>query len=200
MPKSSEGYRAFQGLYLVCPNAECQRFSLNVSLFENNADRLGTWRPGRPLHSWQLLPVSNAKVFPDFVPEAVRQDYEESCLIKNLSPKASATLSRRALQGMIRNFWGAKPRRLVDEIEEIKGKVDPDVWDAIQAVRKIGNIGAHMEKDVNLIIDVEPEEAERLIWLIEFLVKEWYIARETRKAGLAEITALAATKEALQKS
>lgn len=55
---------------------------------------------------WHLIPPSGAKAFPDFVPAAIRADYEEACLIVDLSPKASATLSRRALQGMIRDFWG----------------------------------------------------------------------------------------------
>ncbi|MCP1830281.1 hypothetical protein ACVIHH_005106 [Bradyrhizobium sp. USDA 4518] len=34
--------------------------------------------------------------------------------------------------------------------------------DAIDAVRIVGNIGAHMEKDVNLIVDIEPGEAQML--------------------------------------
>ena len=41
--------------------------------------------------------------------------------------------------------------------------------DAIDAVRKIGNIGAHMERDINLIVDIDPNEAAILIGLIELL-------------------------------
>ena len=37
------------------------------------------------------------------------------------------------------------------------------------AVRKVGNIGAHMEKDINVIVDVDPDEAQHLIGLITFL-------------------------------
>ena len=54
-------------------------------------------------------------------------------------------------------------------------------WDAIDAVRKVGNIGAHIEKDINVIIDVEPREAELLIGLIEMLLKDWYVVREERQ-------------------
>jgi hypothetical protein len=32
--------------------------------------------------------------------------------------------------------------------------------DAIDHVRKIGNIGAHMEADINVIVEVEPKEAQ----------------------------------------
>ena len=119
--------------------------------------------------------------FPEYVPHNIRQDYEEACIIKELSPKSSATLARRALQGMIRNYWGIKGKSLYDEINQIKDKVDPATFDAIDAVRKIGNIGAHMERDVNVIIDIEPSEAGLLINLIEELIDDWYIAREQRR-------------------
>lgn len=89
-----------------------------------------------------------------------------------------------------------KAGRLVDEIEQIKVKIDPLTWEAIEAVRKVGNIGAHMEKDINMIVDVEPQEAELLIGLIETLIKDWYIAREERKARLTSISQLAQQKDA----
>jgi hypothetical protein len=83
---------------------------------------------------------------------------------------------------------------LVDEIEQVKDKIDPLTWDAIEAVRKVGNIGAHMEKDINVIVDVEPHEAQLLIGLIETLIKDWYIAREERKMRLSQISELAKEK------
>ena len=43
--------------------------------------------------------------------------------------------------------------------------MDADAWGAIEAVRSVGNIGAHMENDINVIVDVEPEEAKLLIWI-----------------------------------
>ena len=100
------------------------------------------------------------------------------------------------MQGIIRDFWVAKPGRLVDEIDQIKDKVDPLTWDAIDAVRKLGNIGAHMEKDINVIVDVDPDEAELLIGLIETLLREWYVAREERKARMGSIVAAASAKKA----
>ncbi|MFX8102761.1 DUF4145 domain-containing protein, partial [Acinetobacter baumannii] len=77
--------------------------------------------------------------------------------------------SRRCLQGMIRDYWGVSKNTLNEEIKAIKDRIDPIIWQAIDAVRKIGNIGAHMEKDINFIIDVEPNEAQMLIGLIEML-------------------------------
>ena len=82
---------------------------------------------------------------------------------------------------MIRDFWGIQKSRLIDEIEELKSHVDALTWEAIDGLRRLGNIGAHMERDINTITDVEPHEAELLIGLIENLLKDWYIARHDKE-------------------
>ena len=114
---------------------------------------------------WRLLPESEAKPWPDCVPEPLRQDYREACLIRDLSSKASATLSRRCLQGMIRDFCDISKKTLYAEITELKKQVDEgnapkgvehETMEAIDAVREVGNIGAHMEADIDVIVDVDP--------------------------------------------
>jgi hypothetical protein len=137
---------------------------------------------------------------PDYIPKAIIEDYTEACKIKDLSPKASATLSRRCIQGMIRDFWKIKKGTLKEEVDELEDKVEPEVWNAIDAIRKIGNIGAHMEKDINLIIEVEPKEASELIELIELFADEWYIARKNRQDRLDKIVKTSDKKEAKKKS
>jgi hypothetical protein len=42
---------------------------------------------------------------------------------------------------------------------------------------QLHRVGSDMDKDVNLIIDVDPEEAQQLIGLIETLLAEWYVRR-----------------------
>jgi len=96
---------------------------------------------------------------------------------------------------MIRNFWGIKKNRLIDEIKDIENKVDPTTWEAIDSVRQIGNIGAHMEKDINLIIDVDSNEAKLLIQLIETLINDWYIVRQKRKESMEEVINAARIKK-----
>jgi hypothetical protein len=152
---------------------------------------------------WRLLPESSAKRQPDFVPAVLVNDYVEACRIRDLSPKASATLARRCLQGMIRDFCGIAKSRLIDEIRELRKQLDEnsaargvthESVDAIDAVRSVGNIGAHMEKDVDLIVDIDPGEAQMLLELIEMLFEEWYVERNKRTKRLAEINALSAQK------
>lgn len=191
---NSSGDRALVSIFVVCPNVECKKFSLTVSLTLVARDHVGNRSTDKTLQTWTLVPEPGGRTFPDFVPQQIREDYAEACRIRDLSPKASATLSRRALQGIIRDFWKVKPGRLFDEIAAIEDKVDETTWAAIDAVRKIGNIGAHMEKDVNVIIDVEPQEAALLIHLIETVITEWYVRREERNKKMKALIDLAAAK------
>ena len=138
-------------------------------------------------------------VVPDYVPAAIRTDYEEAFKILSLSPKASATLARRCLQGMIHDFWNVHQKNLNAEITALKEIIPADQWAAIDAVRKIGNIGAHMEHDINLIVDIDSDEADRILRLIELLIKDWYIARHDREELLKEIIAISDEKAALRK-
>lgn len=188
------------GLYthvVVCPNGKCREFTIYAALYKVHYNP-NLAHIGNPLLTWHLKPQSSAKPFPEYIPLPIRQDYEEACLICGLSPKASATLSRRCLQGIIRDFWGISKPRLVDEIKELQGHIDPTTWQAIDAVRSIGNIGAHMEKDINLIVDVDPDEADLLLRLIEVLLEEWYIRRYEREQHMQKVIAAAQSKSAIK--
>lgn len=164
-----------------CPNDECKKITFAVTSNNDFLDRDNIVL---------VHPRAVYQHYPDYVPQAIRDDYEEACIILNSSPKASATLARRCLQGMIRDYWEISGmRNLNQEIQAIRDKVTPSQWAAIDATRKIGNIGAHMEQDVNLIIDVEPDEAKRLLRLIELLIEKWYIGRHDEEALLNQIIA-----------
>eukprot|EP00439_Symbiodinium_sp_Y106_P088730 s1_g1266.t1 len=112
------------------------------------------------------------------------------------------------MQGMIRDFCGIDERtlhlqintleRLNDEGNAPKGVFDETII-ALHNVRKIGNIGAHMEKDINLIVDVDPNEATILIELIETLFEEWYVARHQREQRFSKLNEIATDKEAARK-
>jgi hypothetical protein len=160
------------------------------------------------IEHWSLLPESSARPLPEYVPEPLRADYTQACRIRDLSPKASATLARRCLQGMIRDFCGIAKNRLLDEINELKKRVasgtapagvQADTIDAIDHVRSIGNIGAHMEQDINVIVDVDPDEAQQMIGLLELLFDEWYIGRHQRAERLKAIGAIASSKAVAKK-
>lgn len=182
-----EDRTVFISTFIKCPNQDCNKISLIATENKFHKYVLSGYVKGDTLRSWQLIPESKVKTWPDYIPKAIREDYSEACLICELSPKASATLSRRCLQGIIRNVWEVKKGRLVDEIKQIEDKISPESLNEINLIRNIGNIGAHMEKDVNLIIDIDPGEARLLIELIESLIKEWYIDKHERKKRTAAL-------------
>lgn len=187
---------------ITCPNTKCGKITATGTLskgvhLSSRSDEFIDLQSGTLVAYKQIYPDIEPDIIeiPDYIPTAIKNDYIEAVRIKSLSPKASATLARRCLQGIIRDFWGVKKGRLVDEIKEIEKRVDPITWQAIDAVRSIGNIGAHMEKDINLIIDVEPDEAQLLIGLIEILIKDWYITKHERQQHLKKIIGVAGKKK-----
>jgi Domain of unknown function (DUF4145) len=199
--ENKEGNRAAATSFIVCPNPKCKKFTLSVFIFEAEYDRTyQRWQEAKLIQKWDLIPSSKAKTLPDYIPQPIKEDYSEAHQILALSPKASATLARRCLQGMIRNFFGISLPTLKAEIDAIQNKVDPLVWQAIEGVRKIGNIGAHMEKDINVIVDVEPNEAELLVGLIEFLIKDWYVARNNKEQHLIALIGVADKKDGAKKA
>ena len=101
---------------------------------------------------------------------------------------------------MIRDFHKITKQNLNQEINELRDKIDDGVWDAIDAIRKVGNVGAHMEKDINVVVDVDPEEAQLLLGLIEQLFQEWYVTRYEREKRIASVKALAERKDLAKKA
>ena len=204
--QNADGYQRLSVRFIVCPNPDCRKYTLSCDLVRDDVvvrnSLLEYHLPTRARRAkkWNLIPPSTAKVFPDYVPSQIRKDYEEACLIVDLSPKSAASLARRCLQGMIRNFWSVTGENtLYDEIEAIKEKVEPLTWQAIDGIRKIGNIGAHMDKNADLIIEVDADEAKQLIGLIEILIKDWYINRAERQANLSNVKKIADKKERQRK-
>lgn len=176
-------------LFFKCPN--CNKISIILESVGSQFEKKFII----PVH-----PSSYAKQFPDYIPDQIREDYEEAYKILNLSPKSSATLSRRCIQGMIRNVFNFSKNTLFQEIQDIEDKIDPDIYSAIDSVRKVGNIGAHMEKDINTIIPIEPNEAELLLKLVELLLNDWYIVPYKRKSQLNNVVKLAEKKQNLKNS
>lgn len=170
--------------FFRCPNYDCQKetvISLGINGYLNDV-------------LIPIFPRSRYVHFPDYVPAAIRQDYEEAHTIMQNSPKAAATLARRCLQGMIHDFWGIHEKNLNAEITQLKGKIPASQWKAIDAVRSIGNIGAHMEHDVSRIIDVDPDEANKLVRLIEHLIEKWYIDHHDAEVLYTELADISQEK------
>jgi len=131
------------------------------------------------------------------VPANIAKDYLEARLVLPLSPKASAALSRRCLQNLLRDAAKVKPSDLSKEIQEVidGGKLPSQLADSIDSIRNIGNFAAHpiKSKSTGEIVDVEPEEAEWNLDVLESLFDFYYVQpakvakkREALNAKLSE--------------
>lgn len=191
-----------------CTEDDCSKISLQVSIAEVN---IGKTRAEAAIQNplseediydqskrkiadpyfkkahaeFRILPETDIPELHEAVPEPIHADYIEAVRVRPISPKASATLCRRVIQAMIRDFHKISKKTLFQEIDAIRDSVDEDVWNAIDAVRAAGNIGAHPEKDINVIVQVELHELDQMIALIQLLGSEWYGER-ARKAKLLQ--------------
>jgi hypothetical protein len=117
-----------------------------------------------------IYPPEQKLVVPAEVPDDFREDFLEASAALEYSTKASAALSRRLLQRVLREKLSIRKRDLSQEIDEfIQNAGAPSyLTGAVDAVRHIGNFASHPLKNTNTgeIVDVEPGEAE---WLVEVL-------------------------------
>ena len=104
-----------------CANPECKQLTVDVELVSAQHSPRGMAPDSRKVHhELRLIPFGSAKPLPDYIPVALREDYTEACLIRALSPKASATLIRRCLQGMIRDFCGVSEKTLCPSSNDLE--------------------------------------------------------------------------------
>jgi len=137
---------------------------------------------------------------PPEVPVEIAKDYEEACLVLTDSPKASAALSRRCLQHVLRTAAGGKPGNLADEIDQVIATrtLPSTTATGLHRVRIIGNFGAHPMKSTTTgeIVDVEDHEADWNLDVLESLFDFYYVLPSRDKARQDAIDKkLAATKK-----
>lgn len=167
---------------MKCPNEKCD---LPIIIL-GSAESLRLSREGvyildsRGIEKKQLFPVGSDRMpaAPE-VESKFAEDYNEACLVLPFSPKASAALSRRCLQNIIRLKEGIKERNLKTEIDKLiaTNKLPSYISDNLEIIRGFGNIAAHgMEDQVSgEILDVEPDEAEFLLDVLELLFDLYFV-------------------------
>jgi hypothetical protein len=113
------------------------------------------------------------------VPSDLAEDYNQASLILNDSPKASAALSRRCLQNLLRQYANVKPQELSKEIQEIldQKRLSTPILQSLDAVRNIGNFAAHPNKSTSTgeILSVEPGETEWCLDVLESLFDHYFV-------------------------
>lgn len=113
------------------------------------------------------------------VPEIFAREYREACAILPDSSKASAALSRRCLQHLLRERAQVKPSNLADEIQQVinSGTLPAYIAESIDDVRNVGNFAVHPIKSERTgeIADVEPGEADWNLDVLEALFNFYFV-------------------------
>ena len=164
-----EGYDIAHGF---CPNPDCEKLIVLLRSGRCQKGEHGSYLVEAE-HVEILYPQFGARPVESEVPGNYRQDFGEATGVLGVSPKASAAISRRILQQILRDEVGVEASTLSTEIDEFisRNGVPSHLSDAVDAVRNIGNFAAHPLKDTTTgqIVDVEPGEAEWLLDVLESL-------------------------------
>jgi len=177
--------RTFALFGAVCP--ECNQSVVSVETYE--PDIFGSEDALELTEARLIWPIASARpTLPASVPEHLRADYQEAAQVLGLSDKASAALSRRCLQSLLREAAGTRTKDLARQIDEVLPHLPSHLRDQLDAVRHIGNFAAHTQKSkaTGQIIDVEPGEAEWTLDVLDMLFDFYYeqpkIAKQKRDA------------------
>lgn len=127
-----------------------------------------------------LWPDGGARPVPPEVREQAPQvaaDFQEAAVVFSKSRKASAALSRRCLQSVLREKGGTKSRELAGQIKEVLSHLPSELALNLDAIRQIGNFAAHPIKSQRTgeIVQVEEGEAEWLLDVLEELFDYYYV-------------------------
>jgi hypothetical protein len=183
--KDVESYWALERY--ICHNEECKRWILYLVKGTPVTTRGPSFRGfEHGAHRRLIHPKGAARTpIPPEVPEDLAEDYREGCLVLPDSPKASAALSRRCVQHLLREHAGIKQGNLADEIQQVidSGQLPSHLVEAIDAVRNVGNFAAHPIKSqvTGQIVPVEPGEAEWNLDVLELLFDFYFVQPEVIK-------------------
>jgi hypothetical protein len=166
---------------IQCPS--CGRFVMRLVSFTNITSPMPVGFIQTPLSISFVRPKAlNRRPLPSEVKDSFASDYAQACLILTDSPNASAALSRRCLQHILREKAGVTKGNLADEIQQVldSRQLPSYLADSLDAVRNTGNFAAHpiKSKSSSEIVDVEPGEAEWNLDVIEALFDFFFVQPE----------------------
>lgn len=185
-----------------CPSPKCKKIIIEIATGIPHKYQNGSiYSTSLEKTNWRqtVIPFTSSRPpVPSEVEVVFATDYNEACLILNLSPKASAALSRRCLQNILREKSGVKKGDLANEIQQIidSKSLPSHLSESIDAIRNIGNFAAHPLKSTATgeIIEVEVGEAEWLLDVLEALFDFYFVQpailkskREALNKKLADI-------------
>ena len=125
------------------------------------------------------------------IPEKYKELYKQSEMVNNISPMASATLSRYLLQMLLHEELGISKRNLEEEIKELENSnnIPSKLVTLLQIMRRIANFGAHPKKSThsNEIVEVENGESAIMLELIVELFDHIFVKPNQQQEFLNDV-------------
>lgn len=143
--------------YGYCPSKACQRLMVRTMV-----DGILGKSTEYAIPSVTEVRITGA------VDQSIVAQYRKAKRILPIDQNASAAMSRRCLEMLLRDFFKVKKGRIYDEIQELldANQLPSYLASDIDRIREIGNLGAHPAGDISLPSDASREEAE---WSLEIL-------------------------------
>lgn len=134
----------YKGVEIACAHCpECGGLLVSLRYGESPGE------DGGPLsyveREERIYPLGSIRPLEPEVPEDYRKDFFEACKVEGVSPKASAALSRRLLQKLLRDHLNLKSTNLATQVHnflELPG-IPTYLSEAVDAIRNVGNLAAH---------------------------------------------------------
>lgn len=130
---------------------------------------------------------------PPEVPESMRNDYQEAGEVLDISAKASAGLSRRILQAVLKDPKGGDcPKdNLKAQIDVVQPNLPDYISEDIDVIRSTGNMSTHpwTSKITGDVIETYPGEAEWNLKILDSLFDHYYVKPVRSKQRKAELNA-----------
>lgn len=172
---SKEGYRLDSS---VCPSCRQVIVAMERVIFEEEQNTYQV--------VWERLvaPPAAERYVPPETPRHIANDYREAAQVLPASAKASAALSRRCLQAVLRDQGFTRQTTLSEQIDAALPDLPTHIAEQVDAIRAIGNFAAHPIKNAHSgeIVEVEPGEAEWNLDVLDLLFDFYYVSPARAKA------------------
>jgi hypothetical protein len=177
----------------ICP--ACKNATIELSERRREHQRPSNTLQVTPVRRFRVHPTNTYRApTPQEVPSGVKEDYEEACRVLPMSHKASAALSRRCVQAILRE-QGYAQRDLVKQIDALLSEPNPAkaiptaLRQTVDAIRNFGNFSAHPITDQTTlqVVAVDPSEAEWCLDILDEMFDHYYVKpaqAAARKAAL----------------
>ena len=173
--------------WMQCANAKCRQ--IVVQAYEQHVFWAGGIGTG-PSQKWFAVPrrASGRQVHPSVLSsdKDLAQLYSEASLILDISPRASAVLSRRVLADLLKKYADRNEYGLAARIDRFNEDLShpSGLRDNLHYLREIGDFAAHAQEDDQAnIVHVEREEAEWALDIVDRLF-DYFVVTPARDAAL----------------